>query len=122
MKEREIKFKGYKNGLVWYSENYESIGLFFTDMERIKANIMQYIGRKDKDGKGKDIYEAYIVSYSSIDNTSIESGAIVIKTSKREGLIKWVECKCIVDSEFETLEDITAIPDLEVIGNKYETK
>ena len=109
MNMRELKFKGYKNGLVWYSENYESIGLFFTDMERIKANIMQYIGRKDKDGKGKEIYHKDLIINKS-------------RNGGKPHLVEWSDKSGAWVGVYKGLEYLIAeeLHEIEVVGNFIE--
>ena len=111
MKQRELKFKGYKKGLVWDSENYESIGLFFSDMERIKAKIMRYTGLKDKNGKGKEIYHKDLIVNKS-------------RNGGKPHLIEWSDKFGAWVGVYRGLEYLIAqeLHEMEVVGNFYKNK
>ena len=109
MKQREIKFRAWQNGMT----TQENSGVYgtkkFLDTLYEDCILMQYTGLKDK--KGKEIYEGYIVEYEIYEDITFNK----LKKVRREVNL----CFCYHDNDFRPnnwLENI------EVIGNIYENK
>lgn len=86
---REIKFRTWDDGVMLYSDAYDNemnysewdyLRFFFQNI-RTDAIVMQYTGLRDKNGKGKEIYEADI--FNNTNKTAI-------------GVVSWFEDKWVI--------------------------
>ncbi len=116
---REIKFRMWNNGEMFYAPHYLSSnlspyitlnGLYYVDGVHQKDMIlMQFTGIHDKNGK--EIYEGDVVRYiQHLFNTPVEQFPIKIKE------VKWLDW----EAKWNLLETNAGESNFEIIGNIYE--
>lgn len=126
---REIKFRAwdkennemvYQNKLIYngkYKFYVDKYGMVLTKVkvfniyEDVQADIMQYTGLKDKNGK--EMYEGDIVERTFLN---------LIERDKFIGTIKYYEGTYNIDNDKEACSVFHEIDTFEVIGNIYENK
>ena len=103
---REIKFRAWHNsGQMLFGKNE---AIFRWEYEGQPIEIMQYTGLKDKNGKGKNIYEADI--FNNTNKTAI-------------GIVSWYKDQWVVrfpTYQYSLYQFLENDETREVIGNIHE--
>jgi len=124
-KEREVMFSEFKlvtNG--FYVPNNSTTNdldntAYFLNYNNDRAVLMQYIGLKDKKGKGIWEGDIVIASLSGIVNEDIKS---IIDFENGCFGIRAIEDGILVDStgKFKSFDGCNTQEQIEIIGNKFE--
>lgn len=118
---REIKFRYWNNGIMQYdfdgwTEDI-SINEIFEYLKKNKISIMQYVGKKDKNGK--EIYEGDILKY---DGEKCKHCGKLLYDTHKFYIMKWdkkaAQWDCVNDEN--TMSYWIWKTDMEIIGNIYE--
>jgi len=121
---REIKFRAWDEGefaeekcMIEWNDTFFSdmsavtmYGSYFSD---ISMPLMQYIGRKDKNGK--EIYEGDICKYAVLSECNNEDCINYSEVEYKQGVCEIIHGQCVVGE--------VALPwayNIDIIGNKHE--
>jgi hypothetical protein len=119
----EIQIRAYRKDLkpdqkvMEYWGNLEEIKLLFTiypEMNLEKFDIMQFTGLRDKNGKGKEVYQSDLIR---VCPGGYEPREIYEVVWDEERLCWGIKSKIGLITSLWTFEK-----DFEVIGNSYENK
>lgn len=107
---REIKFRSYDRGMMFYSNSYSNLRTFFDNhREDCGEILMQFTGLKDK--TGREIYEKDVLLIDG-NNCIIEFGECT--------RIKFCIYKHWIEQDFNFPLDSVDLECGEIIGNIYQ--